>query len=118
MKKSVLVRGIIAGAKASGLSAADIIDAVMADTGFARQLARTYINNNWEKVTASTAVAVAVEAATEAAGAAPTEVPEVAPTEAVVEVDAAAAKREAANARKRAARAAAKAVAVVVEDIA
>jgi ribosomal protein S21 len=50
MKKSQIVRNMIAAAKAQGVSAEDIIAAVMADTGFKRQLARAYILNNWEKV--------------------------------------------------------------------
>ena len=50
MKKSELVRSMIAQAKASGLTADDVISAVMADIGFQRQLARAYVNNNWGKV--------------------------------------------------------------------
>lgn len=50
MKKSALVRNMIATAKAQGLTAQDIVEAVMSDLGFARQLARAYINNNWDKV--------------------------------------------------------------------
>lgn len=50
MKKSAIVRNMIATAKAQGLSAQDIITAVMSDLGFQRQLARAYINNNWDKV--------------------------------------------------------------------
>ena len=50
MKKSELVRNMIAEAKANGLTANDVIAAVMADIGFQRQLARAYVNNNWGKV--------------------------------------------------------------------
>ena len=53
MKKSAIVRGLIANAKAQGLSAQDVIEAVMNDTGFQRQLARVYVNNNWSKVEAA-----------------------------------------------------------------
>jgi trehalose-6-phosphate synthase len=51
MKKSELVRMMIAQAKSNGLTAEDVITAVMADIGFQRQLARAYVNNNWDKVT-------------------------------------------------------------------
>ena len=50
MKKSAIVRNMIATAKAQGLTAQDIIGAVMSDLGFQRQLARAYVNNNWDKV--------------------------------------------------------------------
>lgn len=53
MKKSAIVRNLIANAKAQGLSAQDVIEAVMNDTGFQRQLARVYVNNNWSKVEAA-----------------------------------------------------------------
>ena len=53
MKKSAIVRGLIANAKAQGLSAQDVIEAVMNDIGFQRQLARVYVNNNWSKVEAA-----------------------------------------------------------------
>jgi hypothetical protein len=56
MKKSATVRNMIATAKAQGLTAQDIIGAVMNDLGFQRQLARTYVVNNWDKVTAAPAV--------------------------------------------------------------
>jgi len=51
MKKSEVVRNMIAQAKAAGLTADDVIAAVMSDIGFQRQLARAYVNNNWGKVT-------------------------------------------------------------------
>lgn len=50
MKKSELVRKMISDAKAAGLTADDVIAAVMNDIGFQRQLARAYVNNNWPKV--------------------------------------------------------------------
>lgn len=50
MKKAELVRSMIAQAKTNGLTAEDVIAAVMADIGFQRQLARAYVNNNWGKV--------------------------------------------------------------------
>ncbi len=50
MTKSAIVREMIAQAKAQGLTAEDIVTAVMSDMGFARQLARAYVNNNWTKV--------------------------------------------------------------------
>ena len=53
MKKSALVRNMIATAKAQGLTAQDIVQAVMSDLGFQRQLARAYVNNNWDKVEAA-----------------------------------------------------------------
>lgn len=53
MKKSAMVREMIATAKAQGLTAQDIITAVMSDLGFQRQLARAYVNNNWDKVEAA-----------------------------------------------------------------
>ena len=53
MKKSAIVCNLIANAKAQGLSAQDVIEAVMNDTGFQRQLARVYVNNNWGKVEAA-----------------------------------------------------------------
>jgi hypothetical protein len=71
MKKSAIVRNMIATAKAQGLTAQDIIGAVISDLGFQRQLARTYVKNNWDKVAAAPAVAAAapaVEAAAPAAG--------------------------------------------------
>ena len=57
MKKSAIVRNMIATAKAQGLTAQDIIGAVMEDLGFQRQLARAYVNNNWDKVEAPVAAA-------------------------------------------------------------
>lgn len=66
MKKSAMVRNMIATAKAQGLTAQDIIGAVMNDLGFQRQLARTYVVNNWDKV-----VAAPVEAAAPAPEAKP-----------------------------------------------
>lgn len=62
MKKSAIVRNMIATAKAQGLTAQDIIGAVMNDLGFQRQLARTYVTNNWDKVTAAPAVEAAAPA--------------------------------------------------------
>lgn len=50
MKKAELVRSMISQAKTNGLTAEDVIAAVMADIGFQRQLARAYVNNNWGKV--------------------------------------------------------------------
>ena len=52
MTKAELVRAMILGAKAQGHNADALIAGVMEQFGFARQLARTYINNNWDKVTA------------------------------------------------------------------
>ena len=60
MKKSEIVRNMIAEAKTQGLTAQDIITAVMNDLGFKRQLARAYINNNWDKVNAAPKVEVRV----------------------------------------------------------
>jgi len=58
MTKAELVRAMIFGAKAQGHTADALIASVMEQMGFARQLARTYINNNWDKVTAPIVVAV------------------------------------------------------------
>ncbi len=59
MKKSTLVRNMIAQAKAQNLTAQEIISAVMNDLGFQRQLARTYVINNWDKVVAAPVLLVA-----------------------------------------------------------
>ena len=61
MKKSALVRNMIAQAKAQNLTAQEIISAVMNDLGFQRQLARTYITNNWDKVAAPVQPVAAVK---------------------------------------------------------
>jgi hypothetical protein len=68
MTKAELVRAMIFGAKAQGHTADALIASVMEQMGFARQLARTYINNNWDKVTAPIVVTVetVVETAVEA----------------------------------------------------
>ena len=50
ISKAELVRAMIYGAKAQGQTADALIAAVMEQFGFARQLARTYIKNNWNKV--------------------------------------------------------------------
>ena len=50
MKKSEMVREMIAVAKANGQDGASILQAVMERTGLARQLARVYIKGNWDKV--------------------------------------------------------------------
>lgn len=52
MKKSEIVRNIIAQAKTNGLEMKDqtILDDVIAQTGLDKPLARTYIKNNWDKV--------------------------------------------------------------------
>ena len=63
MKKSAVVRNMIAQAKAQNLTAQEIISAVMNDLGFQRQLARTYVTNNWDKV-----IAAPVQAPVEAKG--------------------------------------------------
>jgi hypothetical protein len=49
MKKSEIVRNIIARAQDEGWVAEDVIAAVMNECGFKRQLARAYIKNNWNK---------------------------------------------------------------------
>ena len=64
MTKAELVRAMIYGAKAQGQTADALIGAVMEQFGFARQLARTYIKNNWNKVVFEQVV---VEAVVEAA---------------------------------------------------
>ena len=67
MTKAELVRAMIFGAKAQGQTADALIAGVMDQFGFARQLARTYIKNNWDKVAAPIVVAVeTVETAVEA----------------------------------------------------
>lgn len=58
MTKAELVRAMIYGAKAQGQTADALIAAVMEQFGFGRQLARTYIKNNWDKVAAPVVVAV------------------------------------------------------------
>ena len=50
MTKAELVRAMIFGAKAQGQTADTLIGQVMEQLGFGRQLARTYIKNNWNKV--------------------------------------------------------------------
>lgn len=50
MKKSAIVRNMIANAKENGISENDVILQVMAEIGFKRQLARAYVKNNWNKV--------------------------------------------------------------------
>lgn len=61
MSKAKQVRNMIAQAKAKGLDGTALIGAVMAEFGFARQLARAYINNNWNKVEAAPIEAPIVE---------------------------------------------------------
>jgi hypothetical protein len=56
MKKSEIVRNMIAVAKSQGVDAQEIINAVISDLGFQRQLARAYVTNNWNKVEAKPAV--------------------------------------------------------------
>jgi hypothetical protein len=65
MSKSDLVRALIAASKTEGnTSPGDtLITQVMTECGFGRQLARTYVKNNWDKVEAF--VAVPVEVVTE-----------------------------------------------------
>lgn len=53
MTKANQVREMIAQAKAKQLDAASLIKPVMEKFGFHRQLARAYINNNWDKVAAA-----------------------------------------------------------------
>ena len=60
MTKAQQVRAMIAQAKALQQTADDLLTQVMTELGFARQLARTYLKNNWDKVEA--AVIAAVEA--------------------------------------------------------
>ena len=55
MKKSQIIREMIAEAKAQGQTQNELITAVREACGFSRQLARAYINNNWAKVVASAA---------------------------------------------------------------
>jgi len=62
MKKSQQVRELIARAKAQGVDADAIISEVMNDLGFKRQLARAYINNNWNRVEAEHTQATAERA--------------------------------------------------------
>lgn len=50
MKKSAIVRNMIANAKENGIGENDVILQVMAEIGFKRQLARAYVKNNWNKV--------------------------------------------------------------------
>ncbi len=66
MTKAELVRAMIFGAKAQGQTADALIAGVMEQFGFARQLARTYIKNNWDKVAAPVVVAVETVVATAA----------------------------------------------------
>jgi len=60
MTKAQQVRSMIAQAKALQQTADDLLTQVMTELGFARQLARTYLKNNWDKVEA--AVIAAAEA--------------------------------------------------------
>jgi len=55
MSKALQVREMIAQAKARGGDAVSLIPAVM-QLGFKRQLARAYINNNWDSVEAAVIV--------------------------------------------------------------
>lgn len=55
MSKALQVREMIAQAKAQGNDAVSLIPAVM-QLGFKRQLARAYINNNWDRVEAAVIV--------------------------------------------------------------
>lgn len=59
MTKSQQVRDMIAQAKAAGLTQVDLILDVMAKFNFNRQLARTYINSNWDRVEAAAPQAAA-----------------------------------------------------------
>jgi len=117
MKKSELVRNIIAAAKLVGKGPEDIVGEAMAATGHPRQLTRAYIKNNWPKVAdpTDTLAAIAEEYTADLGDVTPllfTDTPSEgndSPAAPVAAVDPAQAKRDAANARKRAARAAAKA---------
>ena len=60
MSKAKQVREMIAQAKARNEAADTLIAAVMAQFGFARQLARAYVKNNWDKVEAAVLVQQAV----------------------------------------------------------
>jgi hypothetical protein len=59
--KAKQVRNIIANAKSAGYEMEAVIQEVMAATGFRRQLARAYVNNNWDKVETLVAVVPVVE---------------------------------------------------------
>lgn len=52
MTKAKQVRELIAKAKAKNTDAEALIAKVVATFGFTRQLARTYIKSNWDKVEA------------------------------------------------------------------
>jgi hypothetical protein len=61
--KADKVREMIATAKANGVEAKDLIASVVTELGFSRQLAKAYIDGNWNKVVVE-GVAEAVTAAT------------------------------------------------------
>ena len=50
MTKAELVRAMIYGGKSQGQTADTLVSQVMEQLGFGRQLARTYIKGNWDKV--------------------------------------------------------------------
>lgn len=68
MSKADTVRAIIVRGAAEGKEAKDLVQEVVDTCGFSKALARTYINNNWEKAlkAATPAEAATAEAATEA----------------------------------------------------
>lgn len=59
MSKAKQVREMIAQAKAKGVDVQELISAVMERLGFGRQLARTYLLGNWDKVEAAAPVETA-----------------------------------------------------------
>jgi len=50
MSKAATVREMILAAKIAGSEAKDLVGPVVDALGLSKALARTYINNNWEKV--------------------------------------------------------------------
>ena len=50
LRKSDIVREMIAAAKQQGLQQADLVEPVMVRCNFDKGLATTYIKNNWDKV--------------------------------------------------------------------
>lgn len=59
MSKAKQVREMIADAKARGVNVQELIGAVMERLGFGRQLARTYLLGNWDRVEAAAPVETA-----------------------------------------------------------
>lgn len=59
MSKAKQVREMIAQAKAKGVDVQELISAVMERLGFGRQLARTYLLGNWDRVEAAAPVETA-----------------------------------------------------------